>query len=628
MGYNQVFNKESSYSEFGLIFDVSPLIHLGFKTSIKDTIAYRLSMSFIPFFKRIITSGEVENRGDSLIFNAGAMLNPFDGLFISSGIENNDKFYFGAGIVPFNNFAISYKYDGTHSLSFLFSMPYYKPLIKKKHHRVLLHVKDYKERRDFSFFIRKKNSFFDLVYGLENKGRDIRTLYVKLTDEDLSYAQAEELRNSLKRLRERGVKIVVYSRFYDLKKLYIASVADSVIMHPLGRVYLFTPYATLFFFKEFMEKAGIQIDYSRIGEYKSAVEPFIQDSASSFNKEQIKDYLNDVKDVLIEGIVNGRGIMRKSLEELIEKEYILNHEEAVEKGLIDRYYYLQEKGFVRFRKIQSDTFLSIPHNEKGIGLIVIEGTITQGKSRRGGFPLGIEVTGSSSIRKLLKKLEKDSRIKGLVIRINSPGGSALASDDIWIYIKEFSKKKPVYISFGESAASGGYYVASAGDTIISDRMTLTGSIGIFGMKFVYKGLLDKMGIGVEHVKVDKHSDMFSPFRKMSRDEFDLFSQEIREGYKLFLERVGEGRGMNLEEVDSVGKGRIWSGLSAKEKRLVDQYGGIMDCITLLKKRCKLPKDAPVYYFSDIEFSFFNMDILNLFKTERIFFIMPYYISVE
>ena len=632
IGYNQVFKNPSTFSEFGIVVDPLHVVHIGFDIVFSSVPEFNINVSAVaPFKKQLLKFagfGEVFIKNSELNFKTGILLNPFKGIFLSAGLYDTTKVYYGVGMVLYKNFAFSYQYMDEHKFSLVYSIPFYEPLLKSKAKKSYIQIKKYKEKRGVSLFSLKKNSFSDLLFSIEKANSITKKIYVDLDYEELSFAQAEEIRNLLQELKNKKVKVYTYASFYDLKRLFISSVADTVIIHPSGRVYMMTPYATLYFFKGFLEKIGMEIDYSKIGKYKSAVESFTQDSASVYNKTQIKEYLNCIRNTLIEGIAEDRGIIKDKIEETIDKDYILTPDQALKYGFVDISSFLPEKGIVNYSKLAEDNFLSFPKTEKGIALVVIEGSIVEGKSSGGFLPFTTPTTGSRSFKKLMKKLKKNKKIKGIIIRINSPGGSAFASDDMWLVVKEVATKKPIYVSFSSTAGSGGYYVASTADTIFSNKMSLTGSIGIFGMKFVYNKTLKKLGINTDVVKLDEHSDMFSPLRKMNREEYDLFARDIRYGYRQFLERVADGRNMNIAEVDSIGEGRIWSGKDAVDKNLVDINGGILDAIRLLKKRCNLKEDAPVYYFSDIGIFSLNTDLITMLLEENILFILPYIMEIK
>jgi protease-4 len=342
------------------------------------------------------------------------------------------------------------------------------------------------------------------------------------------------------------------------------------------------------YIKGTLEKLGIEAEVGSVGKYKSAVETFTREEMSQADREQIKEFLDDLVEVVIGEISDSRGIEESKIKNLVDSLGCFTPEEAVKEGLIDTVAYFDEiktlagvkgEGKVwRGKSVPREFLLSDPPK---IAVLALEGTILVGKSSNSPFDIPLftgPIIGSESVKKELEKLKKDKAVKAVVLRINSGGGSSVASDLIYREILRLKEEKPVVVSIGNMAASGGYYISAPANKILVNKTTLTGSIGVWGSKFVTEGLYNKLGITHDIVKWGEHADAMSGQRPFTHYERKIFERMLKNIYDQFLEAVADSRELTVEEVDSVGMGRIWSGLTAKEISLIDEYGGLLDAI--------------------------------------------------
>ncbi len=430
---------------------------------------------------------------------------------------------------------------------------------------------------------------------------NIKGIFLDLSNLNTGIATVEEIHNALAKFRQSGKFIIAYADYYSQKTYYLASVADEIYVNPAGGMDFVGLSAQLMFFKNALKKFGIEPVIIRHGKFKSAVEPFMLDKMSEANRIQTKTYINSIWNTIINDISISRNISIEKLNEIADSLLLKNNEAAKALGFIDGTLYRDElmdllKNKVKAEKVKDIKFVSfskfdkVPkkkkENEKGlakdkVAIIYASGEITTGKSTE-------KTMGSETIAEALKKAREDDKVKAIVLRINSPGGSALASDIIWRETVLAKQKKPLIVSMGDLAASGGYYIACAADTIVASSNTLTGSIGVFGLLFNVKKLMnEKIGITFDKVNTNKFSDIGSSFRDMSQEEKDFIQNGVEDIYGVFIKHVAEGRGMSVAEVDSIGQGRVWSGNNALEIGLVDVIGGLDRAIEIAAEKAGL-----------------------------------------
>jgi protease-4 len=380
--------------------------------------------------------------------------------------------------------------------------------------------------------------------------------------------------------KESGKFIYAYGDYYSQSDYYLASVADSIFLHPEGSVDFRGLSAEILYYKSAQEKSGISMEVIRSGKYKSAVEPFLNDYMSEENRTQIQSYMDDIWDTLLADIATSRGLSEKVLDKHADNLGGANAQKAISSSLIDgtatrRSY--KEKLASRFDNDEVETtnfvdYMSIAGRKKGkganrIAVLYAQGEIIYGEG-------GSEMIGQEKMIKALKKIGKKKNIKAVVLRINSPGGSALASELIWEEIQHLRKTKKVVVSMGNVAASGGYYIAANAHEIVAEPTTITGSIGVLGVLPNINRLSKRWGINAEQVTTNKQALQYSPFEPLTNSTRNEIKAGINQVYQTFLTRVADGRGMTKEEVHKIAQGRVWSGVEAEANGLVDHLGGL------------------------------------------------------
>ncbi len=452
------------------------------------------------------------------------------------------------------------------------------------------------ESFDFTSFKTKKAFGLNSVLDQINQAMDddnIKGIYLELAEMPASGANVREIREALQSFRESGKFVVAYADILTQKTYHLATVADKIYMNPEGYLDFKGLSASVMFYKGMLEKLDIDMQVIRGSDnkFKSAVEPLIADKMSPENREQISKLLNSLWSDVINDIATARGIGAEQLNNIADSLLIMNVSGAADYGLVDgliyndqmldslRLYSGMESG-KKLRLVSLSAYSKAPAKDESlrdrekIAVIYASGEITGGDGDD-------KTIGSTRISKALRDVREDESIKAVVFRINSPGGSALASDIILREVELLAKEKPVIVSMGSLAASGGYYIACKATKIVANPNTITGSIGVFGvLPNMEKMLKNKAGITVDRVNTNTHSDYMSPLRAMDDYEFRRLQIEIDRIYDVFLKHVAEGRNMSIEKVDSIGQGRIWSGNDALNLGLVDELGGIKRAVEL------------------------------------------------
>lgn len=416
-----------------------------------------------------------------------------------------------------------------------------------------------------------------------------------------------ELRETLEDFKSSGKFIIAYDEAFTEGGYYLASIADEIYMNPIGGVE-FNGFASEgIFLKGFFDKVGIEPEVFRVGEFKSAVEPFILEQMSPENKLQTQFFLDDINTHALMDIAASRGMALDSLVKINNLMLVRRPTDAVTYGLITELLYedqvlakLREKlGLEEDDDISKINATDLASSAKSknvtssnrIAVIIAEGEIVSGEADG--------VISSEKFAAEIRKARKNESIKAIVLRVNSPGGSVLASEVIWREMAEAKKVKPVIVSMGEVAASGGYYIAAPADTIVAQPNTITGSIGIFGLMFNVEELLnDKLGITTDVVTTGELSDFMNPARPLKEVERMIIQNSVEDGYETFISRVAEGRGMSIEAVKEVASGRVWTGNQAKERGLVDVLGGLDTAIDIAAGKIGAGDDYRVVYYPE------------------------------
>lgn len=448
----------------------------------------------------------------------------------------------------------------------------------------------------FSFLSETDSEIIGLddVLSAISKAKDnenIAGIYINAVSLAASYASIDEIRTALADFKESGKFVVAYSDSYSQGLYYLASVADKVYLNPSGVVDWRGLSAQTVFFKDLLDKVGVNMQIFKVGTYKSAVEPFINTEMSEANREQVNAYIGSIWNNMLDGVSVARNITTGRLVELADEGALaVEAGSSVSAGMVDSLVYKNDMKLVlaNMLGVEEDDMpdmlslaqmngvqRSVPKDKSGnvIAVYYAEGDIVdQGET-------GIV---SEKVIKDIKELRKDDDVKAVVIRVNSPGGSAFGSEQMWKEINDLKQEKPVVVSMGDYAASGGYYMSCNADYIFAQPSTLTGSIGIFGMIPDGAGLASKVGVTFESVNTNRFSDLGALYRPMNNDEKALIQTSVNNGYELFVKRCADGRKMPVDEIKKIAEGRVWTGLMAKELGLVDEIGGINDAIEMAK----------------------------------------------
>lgn len=450
-------------------------------------------------------------------------------------------------------------------------------------------VMDYVPVTDNPFdklFADKKIQLSKLLNAIENAKSDsnIKGISILNLNVNAGMAQTQAIRNKLVEFKESGKFITAYADLYTNKNYYLSSVADSIFVTPYGAVDFKGLSSERLFYKDFQEKYGVKMEVIRHGKYKSAVEGYLDNKMSEANREQISSFLNSIWGEFLDDIAVSRNKTKEELNLIADDLLGRSSEMAVENGLLDGAIYKDQYNDkldalvgaeAKVVKIQ-DYLKSGKGRIKSsasdkIAVLYAQGDILYGKGDE-------TYIGQDEMIKAIRKIKESKRIKALVLRVNSPGGVALTADLIWRELELLKAEKPLVVSMGNYAASGGYYIAANADVIYAEPTTITGSIGVFGTIPNFSKFVGDIGINAEQVGTNKNSNGYSIYEPMSKEFYDVTKEGVERVYKTFLDRVSQGRNMTMEQADAVAQGRVWTGLEALEIGLIDKLGGLNDAI--------------------------------------------------
>lgn len=495
-------------------------------------------------------------------------------------------------------------------------------IVKSNSFLVLDLDEEIKESKDdFSIFFNRNlvlNEYVQVIKAAE-KDKSIDGILIKISSSPQGWSTLKTFRKALENFKATKKPIYSYSEYLDEKSFYLASVATKVFLHPTGEFSWDGLGSDPMFYQGTFEKLGVKPVVFRVGQFKSAVEPFIQKKMSAASKRQSNELIDDIWQELISTVSRDREISEEVLNEVAETLQVRSADEAIEMKFVDELKteteifekLILKKNVTKIeqedlkRLITPESYWALSGNNGGfkgqffgtkvenlkkptIATITIEGTIVPGEGSDG-------MVGADDVVTKIQKAKYSKNVKGVVVRINSPGGSALASDIIWTELKKLREVKPVFASFGDVAASGGYYVGVAAEKIFANENTITGSIGVYSILFnVEKGATEKLGFTFDRVVSHPFADRGSAVRTMTPQESTFFQEDTNRVYQRFIEVVQLGREFDTyENVDAIAQGRVWSGLQAKQIGLIDEFGGLDEAITSLAAQLKLPKDFDV-----------------------------------
>ena len=681
--------KRTSEWNIGLLFRPKNILSLGITgigINSPDGFSpqYNLGIGIRPFGGNRFTislDGQLINREglhitDSLNLTLQSAYEPIDGIVFKG---HYSKESFGLGIAlnlahfrteGYSSFGENNKFESSEVLT-SFSVDRYRTILKAKKKfwvKLVLAGSIEEEDRPTLFFRKPKTILRDILSIIDKLGNDddVTGIYLVLNSPKCGFAKLQEIRKSLEEFKKQNKKIYCYADIMGNKDYYLATVADSIFMNPSGELNLTGLVSEIPFFKGTLNKIGIDAELEHIGKYKSASDIFTQDSMTPAHKEVTNAILDDLYKQFTEAIAQSRKITNSQIKQLIDSGPY-TAKEAVKNNLIDKLVYKDEM-MERFKKIKT---LAVPIAvyknrkeyvydwrpvpDKSIAIIYATGNIVVGKSTKN-FLSG-NLMGSETIVNAIRAARQDKNVKAIILRIDSGGGSGLASDMIWREVKrttEGARRKPFIVSMSDVAGSGGYYIACAADIILADEGTITGSIGVLGGKFSYERLLKKIGMRFETTKRGKNADMYLQTKSFTKEQREKLKKDILEFYQDFIKKVAEGRGLSTAKVDSIGKGRIWTGDQAKSIRLIDEIGGLKEAIMVAKQKAGIKENEkvgieiyPKYKVFGL-LSLFNRSTAELspnlpdeigkfifdvgkywvYEDENILYIMPYTINIK
>jgi protease-4 len=438
-----------------------------------------------------------------------------------------------------------------------------------------------------------------------SKDSNIKGIYLEVSYPSTGFSTLEEIRKSLIDFRKSGKWVVAYNEVMSEGAYYLSTAADKIYLNPQGEIEFNGLSIEISFFKKLFDKLEIKPEIFRVGEFKSAVEPFILEKMSSENRLQLNELANGIYDHLLQDISEARKIPLDKLTEISDKMLIRNAKMAKEFGLVDELYYLDEFhdhirerlnigkekkiNFVKYSRYRK-SYSAYQNSKNEIAVIVAEGNIVPGDGDQ-------QTIGGNAYVEEITKAAKDDDIKAIVLRINSPGGEFRASDMIWRAVQEARKKKPVIASMSDYAASGGYYLAMGCDTIVAEPSTITGSIGIFGMMFDMSGFLgNKLGITFDEVKTGDFGEMYTVTRPLTEAEKNFWQKSLDEHYETFTGKAAEGRKVSIDDIKKVASGRVWTGAQATTHHLVDINGGFDDAVKIAAEKAGVKEDYKLRFY--------------------------------
>ena len=418
---------------------------------------------------------------------------------------------------------------------------------------------------------------------------NIEALYLNVEGVEAGMASVDELRLALQDFKASHKPIIAYGDSYSQKAYYLASVANQIYLNPLGSIELIGIASGEMMYKDALDKVGIKMEVFKVGTFKSAVEPYILNKISDANKLQKQEYIDGLWSSILQGVSTERKVNADSLNAEVNKGLaFVNSDKYVQTKLVDKLLYRDqidsvfgaklkvkksELKMVNLSALAAQQTDDIEVKDGVVQVIYAEGEITQANISP--FAAGVSTIGAG-LGDRLREAAEDDDVKAVVLRMNSPGGDAFLSEQLWHAVKQLRSKKPVVVSMGDYAASGGYYISSAANRIVAQPNTLTGSIGIFGLFPNFSELVRKVGVNVEVVKTNDFADLTisMPYKPLTNEQRALIQRHVERGYDIFLSRVAEGRHMTKAQVDSVGQGRVWLGRKAQTLGLVDKLGGL------------------------------------------------------
>lgn len=455
----------------------------------------------------------------------------------------------------------------------------------------------------------RKIGLLQLKQAIDHAREDdkIRGIFLEVSQPMAGFSSLEEIRQSLLQFRESGKWVIAYNTMMSEGAYYLSSAADKVYLYPEGEMEFNGLTVTVGFYKKLLDKLEIHPQIFRVGEFKSAVEPFLREEMSEENRIQLSALANDIYGYMLTEISETRGIEKQRLEEISDQMLVRNANDAVALGLVDSLLYRdqfmakvkdrlgldedKDVKFVRYNDYRK-SFSTYKSSDNEIAVIVADGTIMPGDGNQND-----QVIGATKFMEEIRKARKDDGVKAIVLRVNSPGGEFKASDMLWRELKLATEAKPVIASMSDYAASGGYYLSMVCDTIVAQPQTITGSIGIFGIMLDMSDFFgDKLGITFDEVRTGEYGDTYTVTRPLTEAEKKIIQTNLDEYYDTFTRKAAEGRDVEQKAIEAVASGRVWTGRQALEHKLVDVLGGFDDAVKIAAETAGVSDDYKVRFY--------------------------------
>ncbi|MGA1868258.1 MAG: signal peptide peptidase SppA [bacterium] len=513
--------------------------------------------------------------------------------------------------------------------------------------------------------LESKNQYdlLNLLTTIDKAARDdrIKGIVVEKLNIAAPLNSVMEIAEALKRFKEKNKRVLVFIDEVSNKDYLLASVADTIYLQTEGRLYIPGISGSFFFLKDTLSKVGIKGDFIPFGRYKSTPEMFISNKMSEDNRTVTTSVLRNIQDTFIQWISHNRHLSEDEIERILDRG-LITAQDAFESKLVDELVYqdqfderiketfidIKPLSFRTYSRVSEETIENYLIDTKNrIALIYVTGQVQMAMPDEYSENRAIV---PSNIRRKFEKALEDESIKGIILRVDSPGGSALAADIIWNEVKRLDKEKPVFVSMASMAASGGYYLSMSARKLFAGKTTITGSIGVWAGKFVTKDMCDKLGLTVETIKFNEGASLFSSQENFSSSQRDLIKNILSQTYKTFVDKAAEARGMNYEALHEIAQGRIWTGSQAQEVGLVDTVGGYYEIIKELKREIGIEentvptlvkirddsddifdklKSLGIAIKSRINYSMHLVhEMRNFFRDENIFFMLPYRVEIQ
>lgn len=644
--YSQILYKDNpqnlSSFDAGLLYRPSQLVSVGLvvrninqpsyrdiekKQDVAINRVYSAGLGLRPFGDKFtVTLDGFYKEGDPLEkINgfAGLEAEPFDGFLLSSRVNFDGSFSVGLGI---NFYQVGLGYHRSFNSSDTKDAAYVKlSLLQDRSSFVFpdskmakIDIYGVEDSPSYGFLKSNTSNLYEILRQIKTVKEDptFKGIILNINDLNCGMGLIEEVRNAIIDLNK-SKESIAYFTIGGTNEYYLASAAKKIIVPPTGYVGLTGLAYIVPVYKGVLDKIGIGAQFEQVGKYKAGGESLTQDKMSQENKEQLTSIIDDMYERLTENIAQNRNLSKATVKQIIDKGLVTSSK-AKEFGLIDDVAYIDEIPFL-YPTLPKNAFNVKNYKKKYYGwtipkiaIVYAEGDIVEGKGVKGFFS-NSKVIGSESLSQILKTIRQDDSISAVVLRVNSPGGSVIASDIILQEIKKFKKNhKPVIISMGDIAASGGYFISCSADKILANPSTITGSIGIFFGKINFENLYNNLDIKHEVIKRGEHADANSLHRAFTEEERKILQDVLKDGYNLFLKRVAEGRNKKVEDIDKIAQGHIYTGAQAKKVELVDELGGLEDAIKAAKQLAKIDdaqKVKLIFYSSEYETDVDNFMIM-------------------